>query len=72
MYKALTHKETEWAYQKWCEGYTQQQIADALFVCEKTIRRAINERPRIRPILKYEEREDNELEQNSDEDWNAD
>ena len=35
MYKALTHKEIEWAYQKWCEGYTQQQIADALFVCEK-------------------------------------
>ena len=59
MYKALTHKETERAYQKWCEGYTQQQIADALFVCEKTIRRAINERPRIRPILKYEERENN-------------
>ena len=56
MYKALTPKEIEWAYQKWCEGYTQQQIADALFVCEKTIRRAINERPRIRPILKYEER----------------
>ena len=59
MYKALAPKEIEWAYQKWCEGYTQQQIADALFVCEKTIRRAINERPRIRPILKYEEREDN-------------
>lgn len=59
MYKALTPKEIEWAYQKWCEGYTQQQIADALFVCEKTIRRAINERPRIRPILKYEERENN-------------
>ena len=59
MYKALTHKEIEWAYKKLCEGYTQQQIADALFVCEKTIRRAINERPRIRPILKYEERENN-------------
>ena len=59
MYKALTHKETEWADQKWCEGYTQQQIADALFVCEKTIRRAINERLRIRPVLKYEERENN-------------
>ena len=49
MYKALPHKEIEWAYQKWCEGYTQQQ----------TIRRAINERPRIRPNLKYEERENN-------------
>lgn len=35
MHKALTPKEIKWAYQKWCEGYTQQQIADALFVCEK-------------------------------------
>ena len=60
MPKVLTPKEIEWAYQKWCEGYTQQQIADALFVCKKTIRRAINERPRIRPILKYEERENND------------
>lgn len=55
--KVLTHKEIEWAYTKWCEGYTQQQIAAALYVCEKTIRRAINGRPRIRPILKYEEKE---------------
>ena len=59
MYKALTPKEIEWAYQKWCEGYTQQQIADALFVDERTIRRMINSRPRIRPILKYEERDTN-------------
>lgn len=59
MHKALTPKEIKWAYQKWCEGYTQQQIADALFVDERTIRRMINSRPRIRPILKYEERENN-------------
>lgn len=59
MSKALTPKQIEWAYQKWCEGYTQQQISDALFVCEKTIRRAINSRPRIRPILKYEEFDNN-------------
>lgn len=59
MAKALNHEQIEWAYQKRCEGYTQQQIADALFVDERTIRRMINSRPRIRPILKYEERENN-------------
>jgi hypothetical protein len=55
--RALSFKQIEWAYTKWCEGYTLQQIADALYVCKQTVRRAINGRPRIRPILKYEERE---------------
>ena len=34
--------------------------ADRCVCLRKTIRRAINERPRIRPILKYEERENND------------
>lgn len=51
----LNHKQREWAYRKWCEGHTIRQIADALFVCTKTVIRAIDGRPRIRPILKYEE-----------------
>lgn len=55
MRKALTHKQIEWAYEQWCNGYTQVQIADALFVCEKTIRRALKGRMRIRPVLKAEE-----------------
>ena len=49
----LSHTQKEWAYEKWCEGYTLEQIADALYVCTKTVRRAIQGRPRIRPILKY-------------------
>lgn len=49
----LSHAQKEWAYTKWCEGYTLEQIADALYVCTKTVRRAIHGRPRIRPILKY-------------------
>lgn len=49
----LSREEKEWAYKKWCEGYTQNQIADALFVSKKTIQRAINGRPRIRPVLKF-------------------
>ena len=49
-------KKKEWAYEMWCIGYTQMQIADALFVCEKTINRALKGKPRIRPILIYKER----------------
>jgi transcriptional regulator with XRE-family HTH domain len=55
--KILTDKQIEWAYTRWCEGYTLEQIGVALCVCSKTVRRAINGRPRIRPILKYEEKE---------------
>lgn len=50
----LSKKEKEWAYQKWCEGNTILQIAEALNVCDKTVTRAIAGKPRIRPILKYE------------------
>lgn len=55
-YKILSHKESEWAYTKWCEGYTRLQIAMALGVCEKTVQRALNGRPRIRPVLIYEDK----------------
>lgn len=51
----LTHKQREWAYTKWCEGYTRLQIAMALNVCEKTIQRALSGRVRIRPVLVYTE-----------------
>lgn len=51
----MNWKKREWAYTKWCEGYTQQQIADALNVSHKTIARALNGRPRIRPVLEYKE-----------------
>lgn len=55
--RLLKWREIEWAYTKWCEGYTHEQIADALYVSLATIKRAIGGRPRIRPILKYEEQE---------------
>ena len=51
--RALTHKQREWAYEKWCLGYTYYQIAEALNVCTKTIQRAMSGRERIRPILRY-------------------
>lgn len=50
---SLSFKQKEWAYDMWCLGYTQMQIADALFVCEKTVQRALKNKPRIRPILIY-------------------
>lgn len=51
----LNHKQIEWAYAKWCEGYRHIDIALALNVSEKTVRRALKGRVRIRPVLKYEE-----------------
>lgn len=51
---ALDNSQVQWAYEKWCTGYTQLQIAEALNVCERTVRRALKNKVRIRPILKYE------------------
>ena len=51
----LSHKEKEWAYTKWCEGYRQTDIAEALNCSYKTIQRAVHGRPRIRPTLVYNE-----------------
>lgn len=51
MYPVLTPAEVEWAYKKWCEGYTQQQLADVLHVHTDTLRRYFNGRPRVRPAL---------------------
>ena len=52
----LSWKEVDWAYSKWCEGYTQEQIAEALDVSVKTVHRAFHGRERIRPVLIYDGR----------------
>ena len=49
----LSWQEKEWAYTKWCEGYTQFQIAEALHCSYKTIARAVKGKPKIRPTLIY-------------------
>ena len=36
--RLLDKTQTDWAYEKHCEGYTFQEIADALFVNVSTIR----------------------------------
>ena len=33
----LSREEISWAYDKWCEGYTHQEIADALYVSRVTV-----------------------------------
>lgn len=53
MIVALTFKQKQWAYDMWCLGYTQKQIANALFVCEKTVQRALKNKQRKRPVLIY-------------------
>ena len=50
----LTKKEIEWAYEKWCQGYTMLEIADALYANERTVCRALKNKQKIRPVLTYE------------------
>lgn len=38
--RALSYQQVQWAYQKWCDGYSQESIAGALFCSAKTIRRS--------------------------------
>lgn len=52
----LSEEEISWAYEKWCEGYTHQQIAEALYVDRRTIGKALKDKPKIprkRPKLVY-------------------
>lgn len=46
--KALTRKMERWAYEKWCEGYTMQEIADALYVSSKLIGRTLRGKQRVK------------------------
>ena len=58
-YPTLDSYQIQWAYEKWCTGYTQLQIAEALNVCDRTVRRVLKNKERIRPILKYERKKEN-------------
>lgn len=58
---SLTDKQIYWAHYVWNLGYTYKEIAEALFVSEKTVARAIRihyecqNRKRKRPKLVYKE-----------------
>ena len=51
----LTDHKKEWAYNRWCEGYTYADIAAALKVSPETVQKALRRRQRIRPKLIYDE-----------------
>lgn len=48
---ALTPEQKLWAYNSWCDGFGVTQIATALYVNDKTIWRALRNKPRIRKVL---------------------
>lgn len=50
----LTDDERKWAYEKWCEGYSIQEIAEALYVDYQTVRRLFNGKKKDKPKLVYE------------------
>ena len=52
----LSLDEQEWAYEKWCAGYTQTEIAKALFVSHTTIGRVLAGRKKEKAPLVYEGR----------------
>lgn len=49
----LNQKKKAWAYARWCEGSTQDQIAEALGTGIKTVQRYLSTKERVRPILTY-------------------
>ena len=51
--KHISKEEKKWAYDRFCEGYTHEQIAEALGVSFFQVRLKLKNLPRIRPILHY-------------------
>lgn len=48
----LSQAQIDWAYDKWCSGYSLKEIASALFVSESTISRALAGRKKVLMPLK--------------------
>ena len=51
---ALSDHQKAWAYEQYCNGYTMNEIAEALFVSYGTVFNAIAGRPRIKKPLYYD------------------
>jgi len=51
----LSSEEVKWAATKWNNGYTIDEIAEALYVCTRTVRRALKiyGYNKVKPILEY-------------------
>lgn len=43
MKRILTFDQVMWAYEKWCQGYTQDEVAKALFVSRALINRELRQ-----------------------------
>lgn len=52
--ESLTEPQKAWAYEQYCNGYSQSEIAVALYCDLSTIHRAIAGRPRIKKPLYYD------------------
>ena len=50
----LSDQQKAWAYEQYCNGYTMNEIAEALFVSYHTVYNAIAGRPRIKKPLHYD------------------
>ena len=50
----LTDQQKAWAYEQYCNGYTMNEIAEALFVSYHTVYNAIAGRPCIKKPLHYD------------------
>ena len=48
----LSPKQIEWAYSKWCNGYTLREIAEVLYVAESTVYKSFKGKRKHRPPLK--------------------
>lgn len=53
-HKLLTEKQIEWARQKLFEGYTQKEVAAALYVPQATLSRTLDGNIPQRPPLVYD------------------
>lgn len=40
--RALTYEQVKWAHEKWCNGYTLEEIGEALNCSLKTVRRSFD------------------------------
>lgn len=52
--KILSEKQIKWAAEKYCEGYTLSEIAEALFVSFGTIQKSLYGRKIKKPKLVYD------------------
>ena len=47
----LSQAQIDWAYDKWCSGYSLKEIASKLYVSESTVSRYLSGRKKTMPPL---------------------